>query len=108
MNPYPEDNANLLSKAFFQWVNPLVILGNKKVLDMDDLPDCSKHDKSEVLYSTFIEKNKGKIDRNIMFKFMEVSKMTLIVGMIAAFINACCQLGFFTCISFSFVKFFNF
>ena len=33
----PEDSANLISKLFFWYVNPVLVEGTKKHLDVDDL-----------------------------------------------------------------------
>ena len=33
----PEDSANLISKLFFWYINPVLVEGTKKQLDVDDL-----------------------------------------------------------------------
>ena len=45
----PRENANLLSIIFFWWMNPLLWVGYKKDLELEDLYETLKEDQSEVL-----------------------------------------------------------
>ncbi|KAF5975510.1 major facilitator family transporter protein [Fusarium bulbicola] len=45
----PEELAGLLSRVFFWWVNPILALGNRKILSGDDLPPIDHLLRSEKL-----------------------------------------------------------
>jgi hypothetical protein len=47
--PNVEEKTNWLFWFTFEWLTPLIYLGYKKSLDMDDLFDLKKNDKSEVI-----------------------------------------------------------
>lgn len=46
-------NAGLLSRLTFWWLNALVIKGEKKVLDEDDVPQLSFADRAKTCFSVF-------------------------------------------------------
>ena len=45
----PMEGASLLSRALFLWVNPLMALGNVKVLQAADLPQLQDDDSAATL-----------------------------------------------------------
>ena len=45
----PMGGASLLSRALFLWVNPLMALGNRKVLQAEDLPQLQDADSAATL-----------------------------------------------------------
>lgn len=47
--PNPCENANFLSKIFFVWVAPLHKLRNKNGININDMNDILKSDRSEIL-----------------------------------------------------------
>ncbi|KAI9003550.1 P-loop containing nucleoside triphosphate hydrolase protein [Gaertneriomyces semiglobifer] len=49
----PEDGANILSRLTFHWMNPLMKLGYRKNLEMDDLWNLKKVDTARHCGSTF-------------------------------------------------------
>ncbi|XLR29410.1 hypothetical protein HN51_049303 [Arachis hypogaea] len=52
----PFSNAGIFSILTFSWVGPLVSLGNKKTLDLEDVPLLDKRDSVVEIFSTFREK----------------------------------------------------
>ena len=44
----PRETANFISIAFFWWMNPLLALGFKKDLELEDLYAARHEDESEV------------------------------------------------------------
>ncbi|XP_042484664.1 ABC transporter C family member 3-like [Macadamia integrifolia] len=55
-------NANLLSIITFSWMGPLVALGYKKTLDLEDVPQLSSCDSANVVFSSI--RNKIESDGN--------------------------------------------
>ncbi|XP_042505581.1 ABC transporter C family member 3-like [Macadamia integrifolia] len=49
-------NANLLSFLTFSWMSPLVALGYKKTLDLEDVPQLSNCDSANMVFSCFRNK----------------------------------------------------
>ncbi|XLU63251.1 hypothetical protein S245_022460, partial [Arachis hypogaea] len=52
----PFSNAGIFSILTFSWVGPLVSLGNKKTLDLEDVPLLDKRDSVVEIFPTFREK----------------------------------------------------
>jgi len=48
-----EKNANLFSKITFWWINPILVKGYKKSLDIPDVPKLTDMDQSEILSQKF-------------------------------------------------------
>ena len=44
----PRDTAGFLSVLFFWWMNPILVLGYKRDLELDDLYAPQEEDRSEV------------------------------------------------------------
>lgn len=53
--PNPEERTNWLFWYTFEWLTPLIYLGYKKSLDMEDLFDLKKNDKAEVIMESMNE-----------------------------------------------------
>ena len=56
----PRETAGLLSIAFFWWMNSLLALGYRKDLELEDLYEPRKEDKSERTISSLPSVNKMK------------------------------------------------
>ncbi|XP_077211022.1 ABC transporter C family member 3-like isoform X2 [Tasmannia lanceolata] len=52
----PFSNANLLSLLTFSWMGPLIKVGNKKTLDLDDVPHLADGDSVNGVFSVFRNK----------------------------------------------------
>ncbi|XP_042515871.1 ABC transporter C family member 3-like [Macadamia integrifolia] len=55
-NITPYANANLLSIVTFSWMGPLLTIGNKKTLDLQDVPQLANCDSANVVFAHFINK----------------------------------------------------
>ncbi|XP_047963143.1 LOW QUALITY PROTEIN: ABC transporter C family member 8-like [Salvia hispanica] len=49
------DEASLLSKLWFSWIDPLLSLGNSKPLNVDDIPPLGSEDEALLAYKNFNE-----------------------------------------------------
>lgn len=49
------EEASLLSKLLFSWLNPLLRLGNSRTLNLDDIPSMGFEDEALVAYKNFDE-----------------------------------------------------
>ncbi|XP_047332369.1 ABC transporter C family member 3-like [Impatiens glandulifera] len=49
----PYSNANFFSTLTFSWLNPIIELGNKKIIDLDDVPHLDYKNSANTLYSVF-------------------------------------------------------
>ncbi|XP_043715938.1 ABC transporter C family member 3-like [Telopea speciosissima] len=58
----PYANANLLSIFNFAWIGPLLALGYKKTLDLEDIPQVANYDSANVVFARF--RNKLESDGN--------------------------------------------
>ncbi|KAI3866498.1 hypothetical protein MKX03_023189 [Papaver bracteatum] len=52
----PYSTANLYTFLTFSWLNPLLDLGNKKTIDLDDVPQFSRDDSASGIYPIFKDK----------------------------------------------------
>ncbi|KAI3972090.1 hypothetical protein MKW92_011924 [Papaver armeniacum] len=52
----PYSTANLYSILTFSWLNPLLDLGNKKTINLDDVPELSRKDATIGIYDIFKQK----------------------------------------------------
>ncbi|XP_043711783.1 ABC transporter C family member 3-like [Telopea speciosissima] len=59
-NVIPYENANLISTFTFAWIYPLLALGYKKTLDLEDVPRLANCDSANVVFAHF--KSKLKFD----------------------------------------------
>ncbi|KAI3855532.1 hypothetical protein MKX03_006570 [Papaver bracteatum] len=55
----PYSTANLYSILTFSWLNPLLDLGNKKTINLDDVPQLSRNDAAIGIYTIFKQKLLG-------------------------------------------------
>lgn len=49
----PERTASLFSRATFSWMSPLLALGSKKWLNLEDLYPISEHFRSDYAFGEF-------------------------------------------------------
>ncbi|KAG6395801.1 hypothetical protein SASPL_141930 [Salvia splendens] len=54
-DPAVLDEASLLSKLWFSWIDPLLSLGNSKPLNVDDIPTLGSEDEALLAYKNFNE-----------------------------------------------------
>ncbi len=59
----PETNASFISKLLFMWLNPLLLLGYKRPLEMSDLYDVQKGYHSKEVYDVFEDKWQDELMR---------------------------------------------
>ncbi|XP_042485004.1 ABC transporter C family member 3-like [Macadamia integrifolia] len=78
MTPYA--NANILSIFTFSWIGPLLALGGKKTLDLEDVPQLANCDSANVIFSRFI--NKLESDTNDSGNGGHISTLKLIKALI--------------------------
>ncbi|XP_042482780.1 ABC transporter C family member 3-like [Macadamia integrifolia] len=58
-------NANVLSIVTFSWMGPLLALGYKKTLDLEDVPQLVNRDSANVIFSCFMDKLESDGDGGI-------------------------------------------
>ncbi|EOA32624.1 hypothetical protein CARUB_v10015919mg [Capsella rubella] len=46
----PFSNAGFLSHVSFSWMSPLIVLGNEKIIDSEDVPQVDNSDRAEKLF----------------------------------------------------------
>ncbi|KAJ3212821.1 hypothetical protein HDU67_003594 [Dinochytrium kinnereticum] len=63
--PCREDHASILSKFYFEWLNPLIRLGKAKSITMEDIPDLSPFNKAEAAVAKFKEMSKKSRIKNL-------------------------------------------
>ncbi|XP_042483140.1 ABC transporter C family member 3-like [Macadamia integrifolia] len=73
-------NANLLSIVTFAWMGPLVALGYKKTLDLEDIPQLASYDSANVVFSCL--RNKIESDGNSCGNGGQVSTLKLVKALI--------------------------
>ncbi|XP_043726353.1 ABC transporter C family member 3-like [Telopea speciosissima] len=74
------ENANLLSIFTFAWMGPLVALGYKKTLDLEDVPQLASCDSANVVFSCF--RNKIEYDGNTSGNGGQVRTLKLVKALI--------------------------
>jgi hypothetical protein len=52
----PFSNAGFLSHVSFSWMSPLIVLGNEKIIDSEDVPQVDNSDRAEKLFWIFRSK----------------------------------------------------
>ncbi|CAJ2633076.1 unnamed protein product [Trifolium pratense] len=92
----PYSNAGILSLLTLSWVGPLIAFGNKKTLDLEDLPQLDSRDSAAGAFPIFrdkVEADSGAINRVTTLKLVKLLiilgwKEILITGFLAL-INTC-------------------
>nr|AHK05652.1 ATP-binding cassette transporter sub-family C member 4 [Tigriopus japonicus] len=92
--PNPRENANILSIAFFWWLNPLMWLGYKKNLEIQDLYRALKIDQSADLNSRIEKHWQRELDKQAQSN--NKHKPSLFRAVIRTFYGEFCFLGLFT------------
>lgn len=88
-------SANFFSMLSFSWVGPLLSLGKRKRLDLDDIPKLASHDSACHVYSVF--SNKLQLDCRIgSFKLVKALCLSVWREVLLSILFALC----FTCASF--------
>ncbi|CAL5190730.1 unnamed protein product [Lathyrus oleraceus] len=70
----PYSNAGILSLLTFTWVGPLIAFGNKKILDLEDIPQLDSGDSVVGAFPTFCEKLEadcGEVNRVTSLKLVK-------------------------------------
>ncbi|XP_042486112.1 ABC transporter C family member 3-like [Macadamia integrifolia] len=52
----PYENATIISICTFSWIQPLLALGYKKTLDLEDVPQLANCDSAKVIFAHFMKK----------------------------------------------------
>ncbi|KAL5547282.1 hypothetical protein UlMin_006969, partial [Ulmus minor] len=52
----PYSNAGIFSILSFSWMSPLIVLGKKKTLDLEDVPQLASNDSANGVFSSFINR----------------------------------------------------
>ncbi|KAL5547288.1 hypothetical protein UlMin_006975 [Ulmus minor] len=52
----PYSNAGIFSILSFSWMSPLIALGKKKTLDLEDVPQLASNDSANGVFSSFINR----------------------------------------------------
>ncbi|KAJ3105437.1 hypothetical protein HDU97_008053 [Phlyctochytrium planicorne] len=68
--PCRELEASLFSRFYYSWVSPLIRLGKKKVLSLEDLPDLDPADKAESAIAVFSLFKKTTRIQNLGFQLL--------------------------------------
>jgi ATP-binding cassette subfamily C (CFTR/MRP) protein 2 len=71
----PYSNAGIFSILTFSWVGPLIAIGNKKTLDLEDVPQLAPGDRVDGIFPTFrnkLEAECGKINAVTTRKLVKV------------------------------------
>ncbi|XP_042487458.1 ABC transporter C family member 3-like [Macadamia integrifolia] len=79
-NVTPYANANILSIFTFAWMGPLLTLGYKKTLDLEDVPQLANCDRANVVFAHF--RNKLEYDDNANGYIGHVSTLKLVKALI--------------------------
>ncbi|KAM0933329.1 putative ABC-type xenobiotic transporter [Dioscorea sansibarensis] len=88
-------SANFFSMLSFSWVGPLLSLGSRKRLDLDDIPKLASHDSACHVYSVF--SHKLQLDCRIgSFKLVKALFLSVWREILLSILFALC----FTCASF--------
>ncbi|EXC22155.1 ABC transporter C family member 3 [Morus notabilis] len=97
----PYSNAGIFSILSFSWIGPLIALGNKKTLDLEDVPQLDVGDSVVGIFSTLkskIDSDCGDVSRVTTLKlvkalFLSVWKDVLLVGLLRLLYTIACYVG---------------
>ncbi|XP_027711485.1 multidrug resistance-associated protein 4 [Vombatus ursinus] len=92
--PNPLQNANLCSRIFFWWLNPLFQIGHKRRLEEDDMYSLLPEDRSKTLG----EELQGYWDKEVLRAEKESRKPSLTKAIIKCYWKPYLILGLFTLI----------
>ncbi|XP_031814417.1 multidrug resistance-associated protein 4 [Sarcophilus harrisii] len=92
--PNPLQNANLCSRIFFWWLNPLFQIGHKRRLEEDDMYSVLPEDRSKALG----EELQGYWDKEVLRAEKEARKPSLTKAIIKCYWKSYLILGIFTLI----------
>ncbi|XP_074155461.1 LOW QUALITY PROTEIN: ATP-binding cassette sub-family C member 4 [Sminthopsis crassicaudata] len=90
--PNPLQNANLCSRIFFWWLNPLFQIGHKRRLEEDDMYSVLPEDRSKALG----EELQGYWDKEVLRAEKESRKPSLTKAIIKCYWKSYLILGIFT------------
>ena len=67
-----EDERNILARAFFTWINPILLQGYKTVLDIDQLPRLCKYMRAESTRQRMIQawSHRGKYTTTALISYV--------------------------------------
>ncbi|KAM9609977.1 ATP-binding cassette sub-family C member 4 isoform 2-T2 [Trichechus inunguis] len=94
VKPNPLQDANLCSRVFFWWLNPLFKIGHKRRLEEDDMYSVLPEDRSEHLG----EELQGYWDKEVLRAEKDAQKPSLIKAIIKCYWKSYLVLGIFTLI----------
>lgn len=97
----PYSNAGIFSIFTFSWMDPLISVGNKKTLDLEDVPQVTSGNGAFGTFSSFknkLEADCGKISRVTSIKLMKllilsVWKKIVSVAILATLCTLACNVG---------------
>ncbi|EXC22157.1 ABC transporter C family member 3 [Morus notabilis] len=97
----PYSNAGIFSILSFSWIGPLIALGNKKTLDLEDVPQLDVGDSVVGIFSTLkskIDSDCGDVSRVTTLKlvkalFLSVWKDFLLAGLLTLLYTIACYVG---------------
>ncbi|XP_037656314.1 multidrug resistance-associated protein 4 isoform X1 [Choloepus didactylus] len=94
VKPNPLQNANLCSRVFFWWLNPLFKIGHKRRLEEDDMYSVLPEDRSKHLG----EELQGYWDKEVLRAKKDAQKPSLTKAIIKCYWKSYLVLGIFTLI----------
>ncbi|XP_077014652.1 ATP-binding cassette sub-family C member 4 [Tamandua tetradactyla] len=94
VKPNPLQNANLCSRVFFWWLNPLFKIGHKRRLEEDDMYSVLPEDRSKHLG----EELQGYWDKEVLRAEKDAKKPSLTKAIIKCYWKSYLVLGIFTLI----------
>ncbi|XP_010542532.1 PREDICTED: ABC transporter C family member 7-like [Tarenaya hassleriana] len=68
----PFAKARILSHVSFSWMSSLIDLGNKKIIDAEDVPQLDRSDRAEELFQDCRSKLEEDVGRMTMFKLIKL------------------------------------
>ncbi|XP_042488176.1 ABC transporter C family member 3-like [Macadamia integrifolia] len=75
----PYENASLLSIFTFTWMEPLLALGYKKTLDLEDIPQLADYDSANVIFTRFRNEIEYNCNGNGHFGKISILKLVKIL-----------------------------